>query len=235
MESLLAVTQGLIERTYGTLTGVDDIAPFVVGDQGYRRLADRHEIVRAVEHLSRAPGPVARELPGPSVLIRSIEDGTAVAVYFPDALISRLESDPPTRGVGPANVDDFAAFIEEIDHFIMIVHGLAHHREMSLLELEIRANITKTLVVNHFVGRLSGRRSLDAEQRRWIRYHLLDKHQFDEPDEAVRRRYEDARRHAVRVLDGLMGLDPAALIDVLRRWNALPAPLKLRHGLDGLL
>ena len=235
MASLLSVTQGLIERTYATATGIDNIASFVIGDRGYRQLVARHTVVRSVEAPDVDVPPDPGEEPAPQVLIRPLESGAALAVYFPDDMISRLERQPPTQTLHAGNVDDFAAFVEEIDHFVLVAHGLAENREITLLEMEIRANISKDLVVKHFLGRLSGRARLDPDQRRWVRFHLFDKHRYDDDDDEVRGRYEEARRRAIHILERLSELPRRLRVSVLRRWNALPAPLKLRQGLAGLV
>ncbi len=61
-----------------------------------------------------------------------------------------------------------------------------------------------------------------------VRYHLFEKRDFCEADATLRRRYAEARRFAVRVLDRLQKMPVARRLERLRRWNALPAPAKLR-------
>jgi hypothetical protein len=227
--SLLAATQGLIERTYRTASGVEDAGRFVVGDHGYRRLARRHEIVRVLDVPWKAPLGDPSSPVGPRVLVRRLDRGTALTIYFPDALIRHLESLPPTRVLDDRNVDEFAVFVEEVDHFVVLSHGFSHQRAMNLLELEIRANVSKALVLSHFLGRLAGRPRLHPGQRVWVRYHLFEKPCYCREEDGVRERYEEARRLAVRLLDRLEGMTAAHRIRELRRWNALPAPLKLRE------
>ena len=108
MESLLSITQGLIERTYATATGIDDIAPFVIGDRGYQQLVARHTVVRSIENPDVDVPLDQGDEPAPQVLIRPLDDGAALAVYFPDEMISRLECQPPTQTLHAGNVDDFA-------------------------------------------------------------------------------------------------------------------------------
>jgi hypothetical protein len=224
--SLLEATRRLIERTYATPTGVDDVSRFVVGDEGLRRIQRQdppvHHLDGPGEH--GQPGP-----PGPQVLLRVMESSLGLAIYFPDALIRRLEEDPPTLSLHADNVDDFAHFIEEVDHFVALAHGLALGREMHLLELEIRANVTKALVLHHFVGKLSRRLSLREEDRLWVRHHLFEKHGFVDAEGLPADRYREARRLAVRLLDRVKDLPPRARLVELRRWNDLPAPLKVRE------
>jgi hypothetical protein len=226
--SLLAATQGLIARTYHSRPALHDAAPFVLGDEGYRRLARRHRIVHALDAPEQAPGedPVAA---GPRVLVRKLRGGTALAIYLPDALVARLEARPPSLILDDGNVDDFAAFVEEVDHFVALSQRLGSGRALHLLELELRANVSKVLVLSHFLGRLAGRPVLRAGERLWLRYHLFEKPRFCDANTAVRQRYEDARRFAVRFLNRLEDLPAQHRVAELRRWDALPGPEKVRE------
>ncbi|TDI35519.1 MAG: hypothetical protein E2P03_00480 [Acidobacteria bacterium] len=227
--SLLATTQGLLERTYATVSGVGDLGRFVIGDMGYRRLLRDHDPIQVVNTGVQAHVSHAGTGDTPRVLVRQWHQGAALSIYFPDALIARLESRPPTAVLDDGNVDDFADFVEEIDHFLVLYDGICRGREMHLLALETRANISKALVVSHFLGRLSGRRRLGPDQRQWVRYHLFSKKRFNDPDPVVRRRYRDARRFALRLLERLEGLSARQRIRELRRWNSLPAQEKMRE------
>ncbi len=230
--SLLAATQGLIARTYDSTAVIPDAAPFVLGDEGYRRLAGRHRMVERLDAPAGEPAP-AEPATGPRVLVRRLDAVTAVAIYLPDALVARLEARPPTRILDEANVDDFAAFVEEVDHFVALSQRLARGRALHLLELELRANVSKSLVLSHFLGRLAGRPVLRDRERVWLRYHLFEKPRYCDADPGVRRRYEDARRLVVRFLDRLEGLPAARRIRELRRWDALPGPDKVRELVAG--
>ena len=227
--TLLATTQGLLERTYATPSGVGDLGRFIIGDMGYRRLLRKHDPVQVVMTGVRVKGPHAGAGDTPRVLVRQRRRGAALSIYFPDALIARLETRPPLAVLDDGNVDDFADFVEEIDHFLMLYEGLCRGRDMHLLALETRANVSKALVVSHFLGRLSGRRRLSPEQRQWVRFHLFGKKRFNDPDPLVRRRYDDARRFALRLMGRLEGLSAHRRIRELRRWNSLPAPVQMRE------
>ena len=227
--TLLATTQGLLERTYATASGIDDLGRFIIGDLGYRRLLSRHEPIQVVRDGHFVPVAAGGMGDTPRVLVRPRGRGAALSIYFPDALIARLEERPPAAVLDDRNVDDFAAFVEEIDHFLMLCEGYSRGRDMHLLALETRANVSKALVVSHFLGRLAGRRRLHPDQRRWMRYHLFGKKRFSDPDPRVRRRYKDARRFALRLLGRLEELPAHGRIRELRRWNSLPAPLQVRE------
>ncbi|MCZ6747526.1 MAG: hypothetical protein O7C74_09950 [Acidobacteria bacterium] len=227
--TLLATTQGLLERTYATASGIGDLGRFVIGDMGYRRLLRDHDPIQVVKTPARVKDPHAGMGDTPRVLVRQWRRGATLSIYFPDALIARLETRPPLAVLDDRNVDDFADFVEEIDHFLVLYDGLRRGREMHLLALETRANVSKALVVSYFVGRLSGRRRLRPDQRQWVRYHLFGKKRFNDPDPAVRRRYSDARRFALRLMERLEGLSAHRRIRELRRWNNLPAQVKMRE------
>jgi hypothetical protein len=195
-------------------TGLD-AARFVIGDRGYRRFF--LDAAREVRSGGREAG--AR------TLVRETEQGLRAAIYFPDGMIARLEAHPPQRGLGETNVDAFAALVEELDHLLCIAEAACSGRPVSLLELELHADVSKALVLARF---LTGRspRPLDAARRTWLRYHLFHKGEWGGEDEGERTRYREAARWALRFLDALEGRPPAARLDALRRFHAATGPGK---------
>ena len=104
-----------------------------------------------------------------------------------------------------------------IHHLLCIADGVRTGRSFSMFELELHANISKYLVLSRF---LSGPRSaLVAERRAWLRFHLFDKREFTDADPGVQRRYQDAARWAVRLLDALQTLEPRGRIGTLRHFH----------------
>lgn len=180
-------------------TGIEDIGPFVIGDEGYRLLYGGER--QGSLHRARSAGSGAR------VLLRSEDGAVSACIYYPDSLIRTLEDRPPSRGVGDENIDAFATFIEELDHFLLVAERARLGRPVSLLELEMHANVTKYLVCALYLtaGKADGRarRRLAPEVRLWLLWHLFEKHDFAEPDPQVQVRYEDASRFARRFLDVL--------------------------------
>jgi hypothetical protein len=221
--SLLETVHGLIARTYGGADDTHDVASFVIGDEGYRRLTAEATVLRTVGSSESV------DAPGPCLLVRPIGDATALALYFPDALIGRLEERPPTRVLDDLNAADFADFTEEIDHFAALSDALQAGRDVSLLELELRANVSKTMVLAHFLARLLGRSRLRTGERLWIRHQVFERRDCAEDDPELRQRYRDARRLAVRLLDRLEPMAGAERLAALRSWNALSGPEKLRQ------
>lgn len=205
--SLLDTIRGLLERSYRMQTGLGTLDPFVIGDRGYGAMNGR-------------AGHGAR------TLVRETADGVRAAIYFPDDLIRRLERYPPQRGIGDENVDEFATFVEEIDHLLVLADRQTEGRPSTLFELELHANVSKHLVLSRFLAG-TGRPRLSPDERLWLRHHLFDKNRFCDEDSSVRSRYRDARRWALRLLDALPRFGMRHRIDALRAFHAASAAGKL--------
>jgi len=81
------------------------------------------------------------------------------------------------------------------------------------------------------VGR-SGR--LEESDRIWLTYHLFEKSRFSDDDPAVRLRYEDAARWAVRFLKALAALAITPRLQSLRHFHRVDSGGKLEL-ISGLL
>lgn len=208
--SLLEDVQAVLERTYRMHTGVADIGRFVIGDVGYRELY-RESAVTASTGEAESTGMGAR------TLIRDTSEGLRVCIYYPDAMIQRLEAHPPQRGVTDDNVDAFAVLVEEVDHLLCVAERAWEGRAVSLFELELHANVSKHMVLARFVA--GRRRALDERRRTWLKYHLFHKASPADADLEVRGRYRDAARWALRFVEAGRRLAPARRIDLLRRFH----------------
>ena len=217
MRSLFQGVQGLLERTYGMRTGLD-AARFVIGDLGYRKF-----------YLEvRSGGPEV----GARTLVRETDEGVRAAIYYPDGMIARLEAHPPHQGLGDANVDAFAALVEELDHLLCIAEAADLGRPVSLLELELHANVSKALVLARYLAGAVAR-PLDAARRTWLRYHLFHKGEWAGETAWERERYREAARLALRFLDALERCPPPARLLMLRQFHAAAGQAK-RELIDRL-
>jgi hypothetical protein len=216
--SLLDSVQGLLERTYRIRSGVVEIGRFVIGDAGYRTLYREG----TSESVGTDPGGDGE---GARTLVRETREGLRACIYYPDAMIRRLETHPPNHGLTDDNVDAFAVFVEEADHLLCIAERARDGRPVTLFELELHANVSKHLVLARFLAGSSSR--LDARRRAWLRYHLFYKGAHSDADTSVRARYTDAARWAVRFLDSTSGLRRPARLEVLRGFHAASVHRKL--------
>ncbi len=209
----------LLERTYDIHSGVVPVGRFVVGDEGHRRLTDGRRVSQSVG----AAAAAAR------LLLRRLHGGPAwaAALYLPDALVARLERHDPRRGLDPRNVDEFATLVEEVDHLVTFAERAASGADVTLLELEWHAAVSKYLVLAHFAGRIAGRRRLDERLREFVLHHVFLKADYVDHDPAVRERYSEAHRLGLRFVRRLERRPPHERLAELRRFHRASARGKL--------
>lgn len=156
----------------------------------------------------------------------------AVSLYLDPALIDRLGRQDPTEHLHGGNVADCWAALEGVSHFLCVAWHANHDRPVSLLELEMQAEVDKYVVTYWLMQQQSPRR-FPAELRRL----LFDRAHVDpalaEGREALYRR---ASRYAEKFCRGLerdlrserVGAEREVLAR-LRRFYRLPGMRKLAH------
>lgn len=208
--SLLELVRGLLERTYDMRTGIRDIAPFVIGDEGFRR---HYAGKRLHDRVHSWPAVY-----GAQVLLREEAGALHASVYYPDALIRTLEEHPPLKALNDENLMPFATLVEELDHLLVVAERRRLGRQVSLLELELHADVSKYLVLARFLAGKS--RKLTPRRKAWLHWQLFERHaQDNEHDPVLRERYHRARRWAVRFLRGLSPLPARERTIALRRFS----------------
>lgn len=163
-----------------------------------------------------------------SVLLCEDEDGIALSVYLDSEMLDRLDSANPMARLQTEQLDDLCKVVEGISHFNYIVWCAGRDRAVTLLELEMQAEVDK------FVSTLSllleqGDRHLSSRLHGW----LFDSIRFrDELDAEQRARYVAASDYAsrfchrlrARLLDGDRGV-----LSELRHFYRLSQPDKISH------
>ncbi|UCF66596.1 MAG: hypothetical protein JSV80_12490 [Acidobacteriota bacterium] len=212
----------LIERTYGFDSGLMPLGRFVVGDRGHLLVTEGRPVRQRVEHSGAGARLLLRELPR--------HDGWAAAIYLPNAMVTHLEQNDPRRVLGDENIDAFATLVEEVDHLLTFAdRARSDGPELSLLELEWHAGVTKYLVLSHFVGRLTKRSQLTTVERLFIEHHLFHKGDYEQDDAELGARYRDATRLAVRFVRRLRPKNLPERIEQLRRFHRASHHEKLRQ------
>lgn len=204
--SLVEVLKSMIERTYGIPPCIDDLSPFIVGDEGFRRFY--------VEPGLDPPGTAAR------VLVRDSGRPLRAALYCPDSLVRHLETFNPLMGLGDVNIEAFAVMVEEIDHLVTLASRVSERRPVTLLELEHHANVTKYLMVLHFLGKQTGRLRVAEPLRQWARFHLFERFSGGPGVDAAR--YREAARLAWQYLRVLETLPPEKRRAEIRAFHRRP-------------
>jgi len=93
--------------------------------------------------LYSGPAPrAAREL----LLLREDADGLNLSLYLDAGIVERLS--PGDAAVSDvADLDDFCLALEGVSHFLYVVWHAARARSVSLLEMELQAEVDKYVVV----------------------------------------------------------------------------------------
>jgi hypothetical protein len=218
-EPLLDALCGLLRRTYALTAPLLPIGCYVIGDAGLRVLYPRGQ-----REVRSEAGEGAR------LLVRDTGDGVRACIYYPDAMIRRLEEKPPQRGLNEDNVDAFAVLVEELDHLLVAAERAQAGRGVSLLEMEVQANVTKDLVLSRFLPRRGAR--VDPDRRAWLRRQLFEARTYCDEDRSVRDRYDEASRFALRFLGALERTPRPRRLNALRRFHR--ASLSEKFALCGV-
>ena len=77
------------------------------------------------------------------VLVVSDGDEAAVGLFLDPQLLARLAAANPVETLNSGNVADYWTALEGVSHFICLAWNAGHDRPVSLLELELQAEIDK--------------------------------------------------------------------------------------------
>ena len=77
------------------------------------------------------------------VLVREDQDGVRVGVYISSEVLARLTKHDPMRALDDDNLADFCTVLEGVSHFHYLMWSVNRGRNVSLLELELQAEVDK--------------------------------------------------------------------------------------------
>ena len=164
------------------------------------------------------------------LLVRQSQDVLNLALYLSADLLARLERSDPLASLQDSNLGDFCLALEGVSHFNYMVWNASADRCVTLLELEMQAEIDKYVAA----------RILMARQRRQAGLHRLLEKFLAEPrflpqlDADEQQRYRHAARYAGYYCRSLATRYQRAHPDremtrELRHFYRLPQPAKLSH------
>jgi hypothetical protein len=151
-------------------------------------------LISSRTELARHIGADTDELSDEQVFIVETRDGVRVGLFIDASVLERLEKHDPLKSLSDDNLQDFCTALEGVSHFHYLVWSLSRGRAVSLLELELQAEVDK------YASALT----LLTRQRDGEYPHTLHSRMFDrvtyvpQLDASVRGRYEAANRHAAR-------------------------------------
>jgi hypothetical protein len=135
----------------------------------------------------------AEESTDETLLIVEAGDESEVALYLDSDLLKRLQRADPTVALTVDNMADFLAALEGVSHFVYYSWHADHDKPVTLLEMELQAEVDKFITAASLLDAQLG--ELPLRLHRWL---------FDLPRLATRlsgeqqQRYNDANRFAGR-------------------------------------
>lgn len=128
------------------------------------------------------------------LLVAQHGDEVRLSLYLDADVVGRLQRDCPLAALHGDNIADFLLVLEGVSHFLYLIWNAAFDREVTLLELEMQAEVDKYVIAA----------ALFARQRQTLGPNQLWRCLFDAPnfdvrlDDEERSRYVDASHYAGR-------------------------------------
>ena len=128
------------------------------------------------------------------LLVHHDGEEVSLALYLDDALLERLRASNPLDSLDDGTLEDFWTAVEGISHFNYVVHNAVADRRVTLLEMELQAEVDK-FVSTVLLAKEQGRRTVMSRL-----HHLLFERMSldDELEGEERERYRLANDYAGR-------------------------------------
>lgn len=167
------------------------------------------------------------------LLVHEDEEGLNLSLYIDAGVLDQFDRKDPLEQLDATNLQEFCLVIEGISHFIYLTWNASHDRSVTLLEMELQAEIDKYIMLMYCLDRQE-----NPPQRGQLSRLLFESGSYH-PDlghEESRRYYVAnacARRYCRR-LEARFGVlrDRKGLLAELRRFYRLGQRDKLRRILQ---
>ena len=166
------------------------------------------------------------------VLVLDEGDAAAVGLFLDPQLLARLAAADPIQALHSGNVADYWTALEGVSHFLYLAWNAGHDRPVSLLELEMQAEVDK-YVASYWLMReqLPGRFPVELLSL------LFERTRIDSRLARGRENlYRDASRYAEKFcrrlehsLRGARGDSSGEVLAELRRFYRLTNARKVAH------
>ena len=175
---MLAALQRQLERIYEVEIphSVDD---FLITDR---------EVLKDLQGDEACSEPEVDE----QLLVVQDGDDLDISLYISDDVMSRLADNDPESRLHGGNIVDFCTAMEGVSHFVYLIWNASYERGVSLMELEMQAEIDKYVSIAFLFGQQYGGR-IPPSLHSWL---------FEQPeyDSSLNResleRYRDANYYA---------------------------------------
>ena len=175
--------------------------------------------------------PSAAAATAEALLVVERDGALGMGLYLDEALLARLAASGPLERLGAHNLEDFCTALEGVSHFNCVAWCAARGWSVSLLGLEMQAEIDKYTASVLVAGSQRGGALLPGLHGQLFEHFRLR----DDLDAALRRIYVEANRYAARFCrrleDRFLRRREARVLDMLgelRRFYRLGDAGKLR-------
>lgn len=190
-------------------------------------------LITDAAHAAALQGVAAAPTTDEQLLVLEDADGVGISLYLDRAVIERLALRCPLRDLSESNLADYCTALEGVSHFHYLVWSAGRERSVSLLELELQAEVDKyASALRLMQQQRGGRFPVDLFDCLFERVAFLP----GLPPEQ-QSRYEEAHRFAARFCRRLeerflrrRQARPDAMLAELRSFYRLGRHAKLRHA-----
>lgn len=183
------------------------------------------------KRLVELTGVDARGPEDEQVVIVHDESGVRVGVFIAEEVIARLTNRDPLCSLDDSNLSAYCTALEGVSHFHYLIWSLERQRNVSLLELEVQADVDKYVSALALLTQQRGGQFPDALHAR-----LFSRVRFmQQADAALQLRYQEANRVAAKFCRALdekflrrRRAQPEAWLGELRKFFRLGTQGKLR-------
>lgn len=167
------------------------------------------------------------------LLVQQEEDELGIALYLEAEVLERLDNHNPLECLHEDNLEAFLLALEGVSHFVYLTWNAEQRKGVTLLELEMQAEVDK-YVLSALLLRAQSERHLSPR----LHSRLFDQVAYDDNlSDEERTRYHDANHYAgryCRQLEHRYGRNYAGheSLAELRRFYRLPQGDKIRR-IDG--
>ena len=173
------------------------------------------------------------------LLVAQSADGAelALSLYLDPALLQRLARADPLENLNAGNVADWLTALEGVSHFLYLTWNALHDKPVSVLELEMQAEVDK-FVASHLLLRRQWPGHFPLELRRLLFERARPDPRLEAPRAALyREASEYAARYCRRLERGLArararsrpGCEEGEVFTELRRFYRLSNARKRAH------
>jgi hypothetical protein len=133
------------------------------------------------------------------LLIAEHEDGMDLSLYISADVIKHLENAHPKELIQQGKYSEFCLMLEGVSHFLYIVWNANRQKKVTLLEMELQAEIDKFVMLQSLLDS-----ETDIDDGFYLRNWLFEKNGYDEMlDDAELERYKQANYYAGKYCMGL--------------------------------